>query len=356
MILLLFLFILDAISKSSSFSFKAESSLRSNPILSREDVLSKVAATAPILICPSASFALEEKPNSRNVLLDLPPQKPNTVRLYLCRHGQTENNRLHIVQGAHVDPPLNDTGRRMAARLGQEFAALDRRLSKGVRSNNNIHGLSKVIFHSKLQRSKETASIVGGMLNGSDDSFPTNPRYEHAAAQLMLLDSLGEVDFGLHCEGRKETTMRIDSYRRYANWAFGNIDATNICNGKDSASSIDQGETGRLVLQRAATALTSLLQQAQDQNSGSIIAISHSAFLRTLLSLSMDTPLLEASILQQANGCINVLDLDPSKKPKIFEKRSNLFIGGSGPADFFLEIPHVKVVRINEKRHLSGLM
>ncbi|KAI2490483.1 hypothetical protein MHU86_24106 [Fragilaria crotonensis] len=50
-------------------------------------------------------------------LLDLPPKPKDVVRLYLCRHGQTENNRLHIVQGSRVDPPLNNNGVLMAERL-----------------------------------------------------------------------------------------------------------------------------------------------------------------------------------------------------------------------------------------------
>ena len=32
-----------------------------------------------------------------NCLLDLPPITPGCARLYLCRHGQTENNRLRLI-------------------------------------------------------------------------------------------------------------------------------------------------------------------------------------------------------------------------------------------------------------------
>ncbi|CAM9890775.1 unnamed protein product, partial [Heterosigma akashiwo] len=42
------------------------------------------------------------------------PSGGGAVRLVLCRHGQTELNRLGKVQGRAQDPPLNDTGRAQA--------------------------------------------------------------------------------------------------------------------------------------------------------------------------------------------------------------------------------------------------
>eukprot|EP00956_Cyclotella_meneghiniana_P001722 scaffold1876_cov58-Cyclotella_meneghiniana.AAC.1 len=57
-------------------------------------------------------------------LLDLPPLTPDCARIYLCRHGQTENNRLHLVQGARVDPPINENGREQAKRLGTAISRL----------------------------------------------------------------------------------------------------------------------------------------------------------------------------------------------------------------------------------------
>jgi len=338
MILIPVLLVLVAVCKSSSYSFNVY------PLLSRRDVISNAVATAPILLYPSVSLSLEDQTQSRNVLLDLPPQKPDTVRVFLCRHGQTEYNRLKILQGSRIDAPLNDKGRLMAARLGKEFASLNQSLSKGW--NDKSTGLSKVFFHSNLQRSKETASIASEALNRSEQ-----------AVQLSLLESLAEVDFGPSCDGKTQTySVRSSIYRNYANWAMGHVDATNMCSDENRESSLDPGETGRVVLQRAATALTSLMRQAQEQNSGSIVAVSHSVFIRTLLSLAMDMPLLEVASIPQANCCINVLDLDPSKSPTRLSKKSHLFIGGSGPPDFNLEIPHVDVIRINEKRHLTGLL
>ena len=324
-----------------------------NGILSRGEMMSNAAAAiTPFALqtfYPLASFANEElrQVQSHNVLLDLPPRQPNTIRLYLCRHGQTENNRLHIVQGARIDPPLNDTGRRMAHRLGQQFAALR------ALDDNEIPNL---IFHSKLQRSRETASIAQHVIN-NNDGIQSNPDERiRLTPRLNLLDSLGEVDFGFNCEGRPETTsVRTGMHRTYAAWALGNLDATNFCSSTRTTNTQDQGETGRSVLQRAAATLTTVLEYAKTENTNAIIAVSHSVFLRTLLALAMDIPLFEASVLQQTNGCINVLDLDPKKKFKRIGNKSNLYLG-TGPRDFAIEIPHVNVIRVNEKRHLAGLV
>ncbi len=62
-------------------------------------------------------------PTLEDCLLDLPPCPENYVRIYLCRHGQTENNRLHLVQGARINPPINEVGQQMAARIGQALSA-----------------------------------------------------------------------------------------------------------------------------------------------------------------------------------------------------------------------------------------
>src|SRR2546422_1604679 len=68
-----------------------------------------------------------------------------TLRIYLARHGQTEWNALHRIQG-WTDVPLNDTGRRQAQELAVRL--------QGVHLD--------VIYSSALRRSRETAEIVAG--------------------------------------------------------------------------------------------------------------------------------------------------------------------------------------------------
>lgn len=68
--------------------------------------------------------------------------------LYITRHGQTDWNVLHKLQGSN-DIPLNDEGRKMAVRANEEYAKLH----------------FDICFCSPLSRSKETAEL---MLKGRD--------------------------------------------------------------------------------------------------------------------------------------------------------------------------------------------
>lgn len=66
-------------------------------------------------------------------------------RLYLARHGETDDNREPIHVQGFTDTPLNDTGRRQASDLAERAAAL---------------GLVS-LWSSDLSRARETAEIVG---------------------------------------------------------------------------------------------------------------------------------------------------------------------------------------------------
>jgi alpha-ribazole phosphatase len=69
----------------------------------------------------------------------------NTTKLYLIRHGETEQNKTGVLMGS-TDTPLNDHGRLQAATLGERLNALE------VDS----------IFSSPLSRAVETAALVFG--------------------------------------------------------------------------------------------------------------------------------------------------------------------------------------------------
>lgn len=69
------------------------------------------------------------------------------TRFFLVRHGETEWNRVHRIQGSS-DIPLNDTGRRQAQMVG------------GVLSRHRFD----LIVSSPLSRALETATIVARRL------------------------------------------------------------------------------------------------------------------------------------------------------------------------------------------------
>ena len=90
---------------------------------------------------------------------------------------------------------------------------------------------------------------------------------------------------------------------------------------------------------------------------GSVIGISHGVFLRLVLALAMEVPLIESPIFKQNNCCINVLDVSLDETVTIGPK-SNVFGGilSSAPKDFEITIPKVDVVRVNEVRHVKDLL
>ena len=64
--------------------------------------------------------------------------------LFLIRHGQTDANVNHMIQGQLIDEPLNDTGRAEALAVGRFF--------------KDVH-LDR-IYSSPLRRARETAVAI----------------------------------------------------------------------------------------------------------------------------------------------------------------------------------------------------
>jgi len=172
-------------------------------------------------------------------LLDLPPVPEDSVRIYLCRHGQTDNNRLRKVQGARVDPSINYNGVQQSLRLGSALAKLEDKCPP-------------LIYHSNLIRSKETAEYAARNIVDK-------------AVILNELPTLGEVDFGSLAEGQPVSVARGGMIRTYGAWAAGYVDAK----GEGG------GESGREVMNRATSALSYLVKEAE-ANGGSVTAIAHS--------------------------------------------------------------------------------
>jgi broad specificity phosphatase PhoE len=178
-------------------------------------------STAPPLLSAAraAPTAIEQHQQaSFNIkcLANLPPIPNGFVRVYLCRHGQTENNRLNLMQGARVDPPINDVGMAQAERLGMALVNAAAAAANGA--------VPSMILHSKLQRARQTAKIAS-------DQFATKQ-----PIKLATLATLGEVDFGEIAEGLPVEQVRSQLVATYAGWATGNLDM-----------SMPGGESGRQV-------------------------------------------------------------------------------------------------------------
>ncbi|KAL7453710.1 hypothetical protein ACHAWC_005362 [Mediolabrus comicus] len=248
---------------------------------------------------------------------------PGCTRLYLCRHGQTENNRLRMMQGARVDPPINSNGYEQAERLGIAVARL--------RDVDNINSPT-IVTHSKLRRAKETASIL--------TSYATSSSKEEG------ITSLGEVDFG-DLDGKDVNSAKSVMMSTFASWATGDID-------KRAGG---EGESGREVLERSVQALEALANIAKTSSTsqGSLIAVSHSTYLRILLSLVDDAPLAESVLWKINNGSINVVDVNTEGKRRLVTNKSGIFGGLKWSNNLQLTMPECHLIRRNEVRHLDGM-
>lgn len=108
--------------------------------------------------------------------------------LYIIRHGKTDWNVLHKLQG-RTDIPLNEEGRRMAQKAAETY--------------KDIH--FDICYCSPLKRAKETAEILldgrnipiicddrlkemsFGRYEGTESSFSTNNGYKASDDQVNIL-------------------------------------------------------------------------------------------------------------------------------------------------------------------------
>ena len=274
-------------------------------------------------------------------LTDLPPVPSDMVRIYFCRHGQTENNRLRKVQGARVDPPLNDNGMRQATNLGQAIALS---LSCQTGPGHSVPSKAPLIFSSTLQRAKTTASLVSKELssNSTTESSRNLPRQ---------LSDLGEIDFGPVADGQPISKVQQKMYQAYTRWSIGQIDYR-----PDGG-----GESGREVLQRASHAILQLVDEvvSSPDDVSSVIAVSHSGFLRVVLGILLDESLLKAAARKVWNGSVTIIDVPrgfTSSAAKLILGQRSKLLGGTfsqTPKDFQLIVPRKCTVRrVSEFRHL----
>ena len=107
--------------------------------------------------------------------------------LYIMRHGKTEWNELHKLQG-RTDIPLNENGRKMAREAGKRY--------------REIH--FDICYCSPLIRAKETAELV---LEGRTVPIVTDDRLmemcfgEYEGIENSFANESGSSGTGAFCGG-----------------------------------------------------------------------------------------------------------------------------------------------------------
>ena len=175
-------------------------------------------------------------------------------RIILARHGETELNRLGVVQGSGVDPGLNDVGHRQAAQL---FGRLG--------------GEVDAVVSSGLVRSDETvaAFVAAGLPHRVD------PR-------------LREICWGVH-EGRVATEDSREEYAELmARWSSGDLDAH-----------LAGGESARAMADRLRAAWSDL---TRDDPGGTVLACLHGRALRCLACIVDGQPVRRMNAYAHSNA------------------------------------------------------
>jgi alpha-ribazole phosphatase len=175
------------------------------------------------------------------------------AKIYLIRHGETKENRLHRIQG-HNDSPLNERGRQQAQRLYEELKDVS----------------FEAVYSSPALRAKESA--------------------EYFSDQIIVVQELRELGWGkLGGFTWKEVHERFpDITRRQAELGY------------DFAP--PEGETGREVIERG----MALIEELACKHT-ICCCVTHAGFLRLLIAhlLSMDYS--KISALDFDNGSFTVI-------------------------------------------------
>lgn len=158
--------------------------------------------------------------------------------IYFIRHGQTEYNKLGIVQGSGIDSELNDTGRAQAQAFYDHY------------KNEKFD----LVVASALQRTHQT---VAPFIENQNLPFEKTPL-------------INEINWGVH-EGLKyEPSMKEVYSNMIQEWNIGNFDA-----------SLEGGESARSLAARLQQFLDEIVQREEEK----ILVCTHGRTLRCMMCL-----------------------------------------------------------------------
>jgi probable phosphoglycerate mutase len=195
-------------------------------------------------------------------------QSPSVLRIYLARHGQTDWNADHRLQGT-TDTVLNSAGREQASRLAKRLRGLE----------------IDAVYSSTLGRSLETANTVRG-------SVP-----------LEALAGLNERRLGMF-EGRRVDATDPVTAREYAR------------RSQEPDDTLDGGESLTQFFDRVRATVTKI---RTERASGTILIVGHGGtnqmIVRTLLELSAQ----QAQSFEQANDDLYLIELGPGSPARLWK-------------------------------------
>lgn len=173
--------------------------------------------------------------------------------IYFVRHGETELNRLGIVQGSGVDAGLNPAGWHQSHRFHSRYASRD----------------FELVITSALQRSQQTVKPF------LDSGLP-----------WVIDPRINEISWGSH-EGQPGTPERIARYQRMIEaWGRGELDA-----------SLPEGESAAELIRRVDHFLEDLFLRPEQR----ILVCTHGRTLRCLVTRIKAGPVADMETVHHAN-------------------------------------------------------
>ena len=180
--------------------------------------------------------------------------------LFFIRHGETDNNKNHILQGRAVNASINDEGKLQGEEIAEALKDVP---------------IQKVVV-SSLIRTLETAS----------------PLIEQHNAIVESYSELDEMSFG-DWEGKSFKSVVNDIYEFQSIWKSGKIDAK-----------IPNGESPQQVFDRARKKIIEVLNSSNEEHIAFVI---HGRLIRIILSEFVGEGLKNMHLIKHQNGSINHL-------------------------------------------------
>jgi broad specificity phosphatase PhoE len=190
-------------------------------------------------------------------------QASASLRLYIARHGETDWNVQHKLQGM-TDIPLNENGRRQAAALAESLT--------GVHLD--------AIYSSTLSRSRDTARTVAG-----------------TSMTVKSLDGLRERNYG-HFQGGSDADPEY--VKRMNAWD----------------DRLDDGESLNQLLARARD---SLAQIRREHPAGNVLIVAHRITNQMILRALLDLTPEQTVKIAQDNDEVYLVEFDPEAKPRLWK-------------------------------------
>ena len=186
-----------------------------------------------------------------------------SLRLYIARHGETDWNVEHRLQGL-TDTPLNEHGRGQAVALGDTL--------KGIHLD--------AIYSSTLSRSRVTAETVAGR-----------------SMTVRSLPGLRERNYG-RFQGGSDTDPEY--LRRAEVWD----------------DQMDGGESLNELLERTRDSLARI---RREHPSGNVLIVGHRITNQMVLLALLDLTPEQAVKIQQANDEVYLVEFDPGAAPRLWK-------------------------------------